>query len=230
MLQSIIVPLDRDGWRFVFIFACMTLILWFLSPFLGVLGGILTAWCFYFFRDPQRVTPNREGLVISPADGLIVGITETIPPKELNLDQEKSWTKISIFLNVFDVHVNRIPIKGILTHSVYHPGQFLNASFDKASELNERHSYVLETDFKKVNIVFVQIAGLVARRIRSDVQEGEHLKTGQRFGIIRFGSRVDVYLPQGVAPLVCEGQRTLGGETVLADLTSQESPREGMIC
>lgn len=220
------VSLDRDGWRFVLIFAFVTLLLYMVSPLWGHLGVVLTCWCFYFFRDPERVTPLRKGLIISPADGRIVSIGGASPPRELNLDRQKTWTKVSIFLNVFDVHVNRIPLKGRLVQSVYRPGKFLNASFDKASEENERHAYVVETK-EGIQVPFVQVAGLVARRIRSDVEEGASVKTGERFGMIRFGSRVDVYLPEGVHPLVCEGQTMIGGETVLADLTSSEHAREG---
>lgn len=228
MLKSILVPLDRDGWLFVSIFVLITFFLYIFSTFLGIIGLILTAWCVYFFRDPDRVTPTRPGLVISPADGVVVSIGEATPPKELELDKKKPWTKISIFLNVFDVHVNRIPVGGKLVQSVYHPGKFLNASFDKASDENERQAYVIETE-KGVLVPFVQIAGLVARRIRCDVREGDILKSGQRFGMIRFGSRADVYLPKGAYPLVCEGQRMIAGETVLADLTSKEPQRTGNI-
>lgn len=220
------VSLDRDGWRFVLIFAFVTLLLYLISSILGNIGLVLTCWCFYFFRDPERVTPLKEGLIISPADGMIVSINHASPPKELELDAQTLWTKVSIFLNVFDVHVNRTPIDGTLVKTVYHPGKFLNASFDKASEENERQAYVVETA-SKVLIPFVQIAGLVARRIRCDVAEGDRLKAGQRFGMIRFGSRVDVYLPQGVNPLICEGQRMIGGETVIADLNSSEAARVG---
>lgn len=229
MLKSILVSLDRDGWRFVLIFAFVTLIFYILSSVLGFLGVILTVWCFYFFRDPDRVTPTREGLIISPADGRVVSVGAGNPPAELELDSQETWTKISIFLNVFDVHVNRVPIDGKLIKSVYHPGKFLNASFDKASDVNERHSYVIKHN-PKISIPFVQVAGLIARRIRCDVKEGDKLKAGQRFGMIRFGSRMDVYLPKGISPLICEGQRMIGGETILADLNAKKgSPMEGDI-
>ena len=220
------VSLDRDGWRFVLIFAFFALILFMLSPFLGGLGGILTAWCFYFFRDPDRVTPTRQGLVISPADGLVVSINPGTPPKELELDPKTSWLKVSIFLNVFDVHVNRIPLDGTIVKSVYHPGKFLNASFDKASDVNERHAYVVKRGTQTL-LPFVQVAGLVARRIRCDIKEGMKVKAGQRFGMIRFGSRADVYLPKGVQPMICEGQRMVGGETIIADLNATTSAMEG---
>lgn len=217
MLRSINLPIHRDGWKFIAAFAVISLSLGFLSRELGWLGVILTGWCVYFFRDPDRVTPLKEDAIISPADGVVCGITETQPPKELNL--EGTFTRISIFLNVFDVHVNRIPLNGTITKSIYHPGKFFNASLDKASEYNERQALVVET--AKHSVVFVQIAGLIARRILCEVTEGQHVKAGERFGLIRFGSRVDIYVPQGISPLVMVGQRMIGGETILADLSSQ---------
>ncbi|MCP4924298.1 MAG: phosphatidylserine decarboxylase [bacterium] len=225
-------PLKRpfihpEGWIFVAIFATCAALLNMLSSLLGVLGWVLTAWCIYFFRNPIRVVPNREGLIVSPADGKICGIVEEVePPAELGLDPKEKWTRVSIFLNVFDVHVNRVPIQGEITHSHYHPGKFFNASFDKASALNERQSLVVKVN-NKISIPFVQIAGLIARRIRCDINVGDKVETGSLFGLIRFGSRMDVYLPKGVTPLVIKGQRAVGGETILADLTSKEKARDG---
>ena len=223
--------INKAGWPFIGIFGVVSLILFSFSHFLGCIGFILTAWCVYFFRDPDRVVPTKEGLILSPADGMIQAIETAHAPKEL--DMKGQFLRISIFLNVFNVHVNRIPISGIILKSVYHPGQFLNASLDKASDLNERHSYLLKVDLgeKKINtkIAFVQIAGLIARRIVSEIEEGDAPHTGDRFGIIRFGSRMDVYLPLNISPLVCVGQKVHGGESILADLLSEEPPREGIL-
>lgn len=227
MRPPVVAPIHREGWIFVAIFGICALLMGMVSTFLGWLGIALTGWCAYFFRDPERVTPVREGLVISPADGIILHIHEANPPKELGLE-EGAWKKISIFLNVFDVHINRVPMDGKITKSIYNPGKFLNASFDKASEENERQSLVLETKDHK-EIAFVQIAGLVARRIRCDVNESQIVQAGERYGLIRFGSRVDLYLPKDTQPLVIEGQRMIGGETVIADLKSQEPSRIGDI-
>lgn len=225
MLQSITVPIHRDGWKFIAIFAGLSLLLSYLSSDLGWLGVLLTGWCVYFFRDPVRVTPLKPGAVISPADGIVSNICQATPPAELGLSGD-DWTRISIFLNVFDVHVNRIPIDGTIIKTVYHPGKFLNASLDKASEHNERQAIALQTDDHKT-IAFVQIAGLIARRIVCQVQENQNVKAGARYGLIRFGSRADVYLPHGVSPLVVKGQRMIGGETILADLNCHEQQRTG---
>jgi phosphatidylserine decarboxylase len=197
----------------------------FSSVFLW-LGLIATTWCVYFFRDPVRVTPIREGLIVSPADGVVQKIVTMVPPVELELgDAER--VRVSIFLNVFDVHVNRIPIEGSITKLHYNPGKFLNASLDKASEENERQSAkITMPDGETLGVV--QIAGLVARRILCDLKEGQSVKTGERFGIIRFGSRTDVYLPLGVTPLVIVGQRAVGGETIIADMKSTENERVGV--
>lgn len=220
--------IHEDGWKFILSFAAVAACLMMFSVMLGWIGVILTGWCIYFFRDPQRVTPVGESLVISPADGVIQSITESFPPRELNLDADKPMRRISIFLNVFDVHVNRVPSAGKITQRHYHAGQFLNASFDKASELNERQTFVLESKTGP-SIVFVQIAGLIARRIRADIHVDDLVEGGQRFGIIRFGSRMDVYIPLNVAPQVCVGQRAVGGETVLADLSKTGKARDGEI-
>lgn len=225
IFRTIFVPIHRDGWRFVAIFAFITLILSRIAEPLGWIGAILTLWCVYFFRNPDRVTPTRTGLIISPADGVVQSIDSAVPPRDLLPDGE-AMTRISIFMNVLDVHVNRIPADGTVIGRSYKPGAFLNASLDKASEENERCSILLQLADKK-EIVFVQIAGLIARRIRNDLEVMQSVKAGARFGLIRFGSRVDVYLPQGVSPLVCVGQRAVAGETVLADTKSTEAGREG---
>jgi phosphatidylserine decarboxylase len=224
-IKSVFVPIHPAGWMFIAIFAVVSLglsIIW--TPF-GWLGLIATLWCIYFFRDPDRVTPLREGLIVSPADGVVQKITKCMPPSELDLGIAER-TRISIFLNVFDVHVNRTPIEGSISKLVYHPGKFLNASLDKASEENERQMIKITTP-DGLTLGVAQIAGMVARRILCDLKEGQSVKTGERFGMIRFGSRVDVYLPPDIVPQVLEGQRSIGGETVLADLKSNEGERVG---
>lgn len=223
-ITSAFVPIHREGYRFIAIFTGLTLFLFWLEvETLGWIGVVATAWCAYFFRDPERVTPLRTGLVISPADGRISSIEKVIPPPELDLEREPT-TRISVFMNVFDVHVNRSPLEAKIAKINYIPGVFLNAELDKASEDNERQAFTLETaDGGKLGVV--QIAGLIARRIVKFVAEGERLTAGQRIGLIRFGSRVDVYLPKGAATLVAIGQCAIAGETVLADLTSPEGER-----
>jgi phosphatidylserine decarboxylase len=225
-IKSSLAPIHREGWRFVAIFAAVTILLWWLAvPLLPWVGLLLTAWCAYFFRDPERVTPLGDTLVISPADGQISAIERLVPPPELDLPRE-TMTRVSVFMNVLDVHVNRSPMAGRIAHISYIPGLFLNAELDKASNDNERQAFTLElTGGAKIGVV--QIAGLIARRIVKFVEEGDVLQAGQRFGLIRFGSRLDVYLPADVAPLVCVGQRALAGETILADLAHKGSPRMG---
>jgi phosphatidylserine decarboxylase len=206
-------------------FGGVTLILGLIWLPLGWIGLGLTIWCYYFFRDPKRVTPTRAGLVISPADGVISMIEPAVPPAELGLGTTP-LTRISVFMNVFNCHVNRAPVPGRVRTVAYRPGKFLNASLDKASEDNERNGVTIEmADGRTFGVV--QIAGLVARRIVCFVKEGDTLEAGERFGLIRFGSRVDVYLPAGVAPLAVLGQNAVAGETVLADLISSELPRTG---
>ena len=180
-----------------------------------------------FFRDPDRVTPTKEGLIISPADGVVQSVGPAVPPAELEMGDEER-VRISIFMNVFDVHVNRIPADGQIVRQVYTPGKYLNAALDKASEENERHAILMKNASGK-EIAFVQIAGLVARRILCWVEDGQTVKAGERFGLIRFGSRVDIYLPKGVSSLVCVGQRAVAGETVLGNEKSREGDREGEI-
>ncbi|MFO1123287.1 MAG: phosphatidylserine decarboxylase [Hyphomicrobiales bacterium] len=225
-MSSALVPIHREGYRFIAIFAAVTLVLFWLDlSTLGWIGVILTLWCAYFFRDPERVTPLRQGLVISPADGRVSAIESVVPPPELDLPREPV-VRISVFMNVFDVHVNRSPLDAMIRRITYVPGAFVNAELDKASTDNERQALTLELDDGRL-VGVVQIAGLIARRIVKFVNEGERLAAGQRFGLIRFGSRVDVYLPKGAAALVCVGQRAIAGETVLADLASSEGERLG---
>ena len=220
-------PLDSEGPGFVLVFGIVSLLLWLLWTPLGLIGLGLTVWCFYFFRDPERTTPDRDGLIISPADGRVQMIQQAAPPAELGLS-DTPLTRISVFMSVFDCHVNRAPIAGTIQKIAYTPGRFLNATLDKASEDNERQAFLLETE-KEVVIPFVQIAGLVARRIRADVTEGQMVSTAERCGLIRFGSRVDVYLPKGTHPLVAPGQVMVAGETVLADLKSKEKARPAQV-
>jgi phosphatidylserine decarboxylase len=192
---------------------------------LGWIVGAATVWCVFFFRNPDRVTPCRAGLIVSPADGIVKWVGPAAPPPELELGSVPR-DRVSIFMNVFDVHVNRIPLEGSIIRLVYRPGRFINASLDKASEHNERQGVVIAAkDGSEVGLV--QIAGLVARRILCRLNVGDAVQTGQRFGMIRFGSRVDVYLPPGVAALVAVGQRMIAGETVIADLQSDEPARAG---
>ena len=225
MLSTFVKPMHREGYRFVAIFAAVTAVLFYLAEPLGWMGVCLTVWCYYFFRDPQRGTPLRDGLMISPADGVVSMIGPAVPPQELGLGPA-AMTRISVFMNVFNCHVNRLPISGTITKVAYRPGKFLNASLDKASLDNERNALAVRLPDGR-DYAVVQIAGLVARRIVCDVKAGQALRTGERFGMIRFGSRLDIYLPAGVQPLIALGQSTLAGETVLADLASDEPARIG---
>ncbi|QQS12871.1 MAG: phosphatidylserine decarboxylase [Rhodospirillales bacterium] len=224
MLSDFLIPLHREGWRFVAIFAAVTLVmaLFFAPLFWPAL--LLTLWCVYFFRDPPRLTPQREGLFIAPADGLVRSVGPAVPPKELGLG-DAPMMRISVFLSVFDVHINRIPADATIEVVAYHPGKFLSAADDKASDENERMGVgLLLPDGSRA--VVVQIAGLVARRIVCELRPGQRVRAGERYGLIRFGSRTDLYLPDGVAPLVEVGQRMIGGETVMADrLAADTAPR-----
>ena len=216
-IRSGLAPVHREGWRFVAIFAAVTLLLFWLGLWpLAVIGVVLTAWCAYFFRDPQRVSPLGENLVISSADGQVSAIEKCVPPPELDLPREP-MLRISVFMNVFDVHINRAPVAAKIKKITYVPGLFLSADLDKASLDNERQAFTLELP-SGAALGVVQIAGLVARRIVKFVSEGDALQAGQRFGLIRFGSRVDVYLPEATTVLVGVGQRAIAGETVLANL------------
>ncbi len=221
-IRSQLAPVHPEGYPFIGGFALASLILfWIWSP-LGWIGTIFTLWCAYFFRDPARVTPVRDGLVVSPADGRISRIANAMPPKELDLG-ERPLPCVSVFMSVFDCHVNRSPMAGRIERIAYRHGKFLNADLDKASEDNERNGLVLATAGARIGVV--QIAGLIARRIVSFVKEGQAVGAGERFGLIRFGSRVDVYLPEGTRLLVAEGQTSLAGETVIADLKAADSAR-----
>jgi phosphatidylserine decarboxylase len=225
-MSNFLAPLHPDGWKFVGIFALVTALLFVFAPPLGWLGLVLTVWCAYFFRDPWRVTPQRAGLMVSPADGRVLSVAPAVPPAELEMGSE-AMTRIGIFLNVFDVHVNRIPVGGRVVKLSYRKGKFVNASLDKASEDNERMAIRIAPTDGSGDVAVVQIAGLIARRIVCDLREREEVVAGQRFGIIRFGSRTDVYLPTGWVPLVIAGQRVIGGESVIADSCAQEPPRQG---
>lgn len=217
--QYIFPNIHPDGWKFVWAAAAISVILLMIKEEIGILGLLITVFVFYFFRDPERYTPQNESLVISPADGVVNAISKCPPPPELNMGTEPV-TKISIFLSLFNVHINRVPVSGTVDKLVYIPGKFLSASLDKSSEENERQLIKMTSSYKNMPIAFAQIAGLVARRILCDLKEGETVKSGQKFGLIRFGSRADVYLPKGVEPLVMCGQETVAGETVLADLST----------
>ncbi len=214
-LKSVLVPINREGYKFIAIFAIATLILFAIWVPLGWIGVILTLWCAYFFRDPERLVPQGEGLVIAPADGVIQLVGPAVPPAELGMGADPR-PRICIFMNVFNVHVNRNPVSGRVVALAYRPGKFLNAALDKASTDNERQSIRLRTEDGR-EFAVVQIAGLVARRILCELTEGQGVRSGDRFGLIRFGSRVDVYLEPGMIPLVAPGQTTIAGETVLAD-------------
>ena len=214
-IRGQIVPVHREGLPFIGIFALASLLLfWVWSP-LGWIGTVLTIWCALFFRDPDRVTPTREGLVVAPADGRVSKIINAVPPAELNLG-ERALPRVSTFMNVFNCHINRSPATGRIEKIVYKAGTFINADLDKASENNERNSFTISSGTTRV--VVVQIAGLIARRIVTFAREGASVRAGERIGMIRFGSRVDVYLPEGTRPLVAEGQTAVAGETVIADL------------
>lgn len=225
LLEGVVVPIHRAGWPFIAAALLMTVLLYSIWTPLVVPGAIVALFCIYFFRDPDRVVPARPGLVVSPADGRIIAVAQASPPPELGMAADPV-TRVSIFLNIFDVHVNRIPAEGSITALAYRKGKFVNAALDKASEDNERQAVRLTMPDGK-DIAFVQIAGLIARRIVCDLSEGQSVKTGERFGLIRFGSRAEVYLPEGVSALVAPGQRAIGGETVIADLNSDEGPRQG---
>jgi phosphatidylserine decarboxylase len=223
-VRSQFVPIHREGLPFIGGFALASLILFYFWSPLGWLGTLATAWCAYFFRDPPRVTPVGERLVVAPADGRISLVTHAVPSKELvpSLGDRPLW-RVSIFMSVFDCHVNRSPASGQIERMVYTEGKFINADLDKASEDNERNSLVIASAGARIGVV--QIAGLIARRIVRFVQQGQVVAAGERIGLIRFGSRVDVYLPDGVKPLVAEGQTAIAGETVIADLRAGDANR-----
>jgi len=213
-MTDIIFPkIHQEGYKFLVIAILITIFLYFFSSFLGLVSLVLTVWVYYFFRDPERTSINDDNYLVSPADGLVVQVQETEGPKELNLESKK-LTKVSIFMNVFDCHVNRTPCGGKISEIFYKPGKFLNASLDKASEDNERNYYRI-TNNQKQDIIVVQIAGLIARRIVCEISKDQDLKQGDRIGMIRFGSRVDVYF-ENYTSLLKINQKTVAGETLLA--------------
>jgi phosphatidylserine decarboxylase len=213
MFSKIFPPIHTEGYKFLLISVIVTLVLLAFSGFLGTLGILLTVWVYYFFRDPERIVIEDDNYLVSPADGEVIKVEEVDGPKEVGLENQK-FKKISIFMNVFDCHVNRIPCSGTVEEILYKPGKFLNASFDKASEDNERNYYKIK-DNSGNNIIVVQIAGLIARRIVCETNNGQALSQGERIGMIRFGSRADVYY-ENYDPLVKVGQKTISGETLLA--------------
>ena len=226
-IRSQLAPIHPEGYPFIIGFAVVTLILFWVWEPGGWIATFATLWCVYFFRDPQRVTPTYAGVVVAPADGRIVSVATAVPPADLGLGPAP-MLRISIFMSVFDCHVNRSPVLGRIERIVYHEGLFLNASLDKASEDNERNALIIVTP-EGTRVAVVQIAGLIARRIVRFVSDGQALAAGQRIGMIRFGSRADVYLPAGTVALVGEGQTATAGETVLADLAARPHPHSYQI-
>jgi phosphatidylserine decarboxylase len=221
-IRSQLAPIHREGFPFVGGLALVSLIFFFLWSPLGWVGTVATLWCAYFFRDPKRVTPVREGIVVAPADGRVSQIANAVPPAELGLGP-RTMPRVSIFMSVFNCHVNRSPVTGRIEKIAYRRGAFLSADLDKASEDNERNSFLIASGGRRLAVV--QIAGLVARRIVCFAREGATVGAGERIGLIRFGSRVDVYLPEGTRPLVAEGQTAIAGETVIADLRGGDGER-----
>ena len=213
MIDKIFPKLHNEGYKFLVIFGLATLVLYLINGFLGLIGIVLTIWVYYFFRDPDRISINDEDYLVSPADGVVLQVMETNGPKELNLENKK-FTKVSIFMNVFDCHVNRTPSSGKIDKIFYKTGKFINATFDKASEANERN-YVKMINSRGDELILVQIAGLIARRIVCEIKENDETMQGDRFGMIRFGSRVDLYF-ENYEILVRQNQKTVGGETVIA--------------
>src|SRR5690349_8557571 len=221
-IRAQIPPIHPEGYPFIGGFAAVSLLFFYLWTPLGWIGTVLTVWCALFFRDPIRVTPVREGIVVSPADGRVSMISHAVPPAELGLG-DKALPRVSIFMSVFNCHVNRAPVAGKIERIAYRPGAFINAELDKASEDNERNSLVISSTNGRIGVI--QIAGLVARRIVCFVKEGQSIGAGERFGLIRFGSRLDVYMPEGTRALVSEGQTAIAGETILADFTLRDEGR-----
>ncbi len=213
MIDKVFPKVHSEGYKFLVIFGVITLIFYFINSFLGLLGLVLTIWCYYFFRDPERYPINDENYLVSPADGVVLQVKETNGPKELNLEN-KTFTKVSVFMNVFDCHVNRTPCSGKVSQILYKPGKFFNASLDKASEDNERNYYKIKNSFGE-DVIVVQIAGLVARRIVVETSIDQELQQGSRVGMIRFGSRADLYF-ENYEPLVKVNQKTIAGETLIA--------------
>ncbi|WP_011580318.1 MULTISPECIES: phosphatidylserine decarboxylase [Chelativorans] len=219
-IRSSLVPIHREGYRFIAAFGIGSVILGLLWEPLFWIGLLLTAWCAYFFRDPQRITPVDDRLVIAPADGIVSSVGPALPPPELGLSGE--FTRVSVFMNVFSCHINRAPVRGRISLIEHRPGKFLNADLDKASMENERNSLIIESPYGPVAVV--QIAGLIARRIVCWAEAPGEISVGERFGLIRFGSRVDVYLPREARPRVAVGQVSVGGETIIAEFGSNAPP------
>jgi phosphatidylserine decarboxylase len=216
-LKLVTFAIHKEGYKFIIIFALVTALLALLSNSLGLIGLVATLWCIFFFRDPERIIPVEENIIISPADGVVTRVEYGVAaPDDLGYGNKK-FNKVSVFLNVFNVHVNRVPVGGMVTKIIYKPGKFLSANAAEASEENERNSVVVKTA-DGVEIIFVQVAGLVARRIISDLKEGQEVRIGDRYGIIRFGSRADIYLPEDIAIKSLVGQTMIGGETIIAKL------------
>jgi|TARA_B100001996_G_scaffold223197_1_gene171695 phosphatidylserine decarboxylase len=213
MIDKVLPKIHNEGYKFIIIFVFVTIILYLVHGFLGFIGLVLTIWCYYFFRDPERISIQDDSYLVSPADGIVLQVLDTNGPKELSLENRK-FKKVSIFMNVFDCHVNRSPCAGMVSDILYKPGKFINASFDKASEDNERNYYKIKNN-QNEDIVVVQIAGLIARRIITEVDKDQELEQGKRIGMIRFGSRVDVYF-ENYDPLVKINQKTVAGETLIA--------------
>ena len=213
MVDKIFPKIHNEGYKFIVIFVLITIVLYFISGFLGFIGLILTIWCYYFFRDPERISIGDDNYLTSPADGLVLQVIETDGPKELGLENKK-FKKVSIFMNVFDCHVNRSPCSGKVSEIIYKPGKFINASLDKSSEENERNYYKIKNSLDE-DVIVVQIAGLIARRIVTETSVNEELQQGSRLGMIRFGSRADLYF-ENYEPLVKVNQKTIAGETLIA--------------
>ena len=213
MLDRVFPKIHTEGYKFLVIFIVATIVLYFINGFLGFIGFVLSIWVYYFFRDPDRISIDDDNYLVSPADGEVLQVIETNGPKELELENKK-FTKVSIFMNVFDCHVNRTPCAGKISQIIYKPGKFINASLDKASEENERNYYKIKNSLGE-DIIVVQIAGLIARRIVNESHEGQEIKQGERVGMIRFGSRADIYF-ENYKPLVKVNQKTIAGETLLA--------------
>lgn len=221
-IKDSLTPIHRSGYPFILIGAACVVGFSFLSASMAWFAGIVTVWICYFFRNPERTTPIEDGIVVAPAEGRVSMIAEVLPPRELALPAEP-MVRVSVFMSIFDCHVNRAPVTGRIRQIAYTPGRFFNADLDKASEQNERNAIVLETPYGSV--VVVQIAGLIARRIEHWVAEGDDIEVGERFGLIRFGSRLDVYLPLGTPLCVAVGQSAVVGETVLAKLGGESAER-----
>lgn len=216
-LKRIMTPIHQEGYNIIIVTAVVVALLSLVSSFLGTIGFIFLLLCFYFFRDPKRFTPDNEDVIVAPADGVVDAIESVCPPLELDMDENIKWTRVSIFLSVFNVHIQRIPFDGKITKLHYREGTFLNVSVDKYSKDNERQSCVLETK-NGLQIPLVQIAGLIARRIVCNLRVGQEVKKGEKYGIIKFGSRVDIYLPEEIKSLVKVGQTMIAGETVIAKI------------